>query len=313
VATYEISVAQLARGQENSGLELNRAGASAVDMGANTFNVNINGQDYGLSIEVTEGDTNEDVLQKMAQSINDASIGISAEVTGGSEEGTEKLVISSDSTGAASAFSISDVSGNAVTATNVNNVSTTAQDATYEVDGVDYTSDANTIYLDGGLVTVNLKGEGDSTLKVAPDEKKVENAITDFVSEVNSFIDTLENNSDYIKDEVLSSINSFINNQKTELESFGIIQQEDGKLEIDIDQLALAASQGMAEIKEAFGGFDGLAMQVNSYTSRIATDSPLNYAKEAGGMSTEFSDYLYGVSTDMLQQVLQGSLLNTYM
>ena len=85
-ATYEISVAQLARGQENSGLELNTAGASVVDMGTNTFNVNIDGQDYELSIEVTEGDTNEDVLQKMAQSINDASIGTRAEVSGGREE-----------------------------------------------------------------------------------------------------------------------------------------------------------------------------------------------------------------------------------
>lgn len=311
-ATYNISVTQLAQVQENTGLELNAADSSVVDLGTNTFNVNINGQDYELSIEVVEGDTNEDVLQKMAQVINGAGIGISTEVTDGSEEGTKRLDITSDYTGAASVFTISDVSGNAVTATSADRVSTAGQDAAYEVDGINYTSGSNTISLDEGLVTVNLQGVGESILTVDPGEEKVKNAITDFVSEVNSFVDFLKTNSDYIDDDVLSSVNSFINDHKGELESFGITQGEEEKLEVDTDKLAIATSQNMAEIKETFGGFDGLAVQMNNSASRIAMDSPLNYAKEAENMSMEFTDYLYSASAGMLQNLMQGMLLNTY-
>jgi len=311
-ATYNISVTQLAQAQENTGLELNAADSSVVDPGTNTFNVNINGQDYELSVEVVEGDTNEDVLQKMAQVINGAGIGISTEVTDGSEEGAKRLGITSDDIGAASVFTISDVSGNAVTATGVDSVSTTGQDAAYEVDGINYTSGSNTIHLDEGLVTVNLQGEGESILTVSPGEEKVKNAITDFVSEVNSFVDFLKTNNDYINDEVLSSVNSFINDHKGELESFGITQGEEDKLEVDTDKLAMATSQNMTEIKEAFSGFDGLAVQMNNSASRIAMDSPLNYAKEAENMSMEFTDYLYSASAGMLQNLMQGMLLNTY-
>jgi len=310
--SYNISVTQLAQGQENTGLELNAVDSSVVDMGTNTFNININGQDHELSIEVVEGDTNEDVLQKMAQAINEAGIGISTEVTDGIDEGAKGLIITSDYTGTDSAFTISDISGNAVTATGIDSVSTSAQDAAYQVGGTDYTSGSNTIYLDDGMVTVNLQGVGESSLTVAPDEEKVENAITDLVSKVNSVIDSLENNTDYIEDEVLSSINSFINNHKRELESFGITQGENGRLEIDNDKLATAAGHNMAGIKEAFGGFDGLAVQMNNYASHIATDSPLNYAKESENISMQFADYLYGTSAGMLQNLMQGMLLDAY-
>jgi flagellar hook-associated protein 2 len=312
-ATYNISVAQIAQTQENTGLELNAADSSVADLGTNTFNINISGQDQELSIDVVEGDTNEDVLQKMAQAINNANIGVSAEATVGAQEGTKTIAVISDNTGAASAFTISDVSGNAVVATGADSVSIAAQNATFEVDGINYTSDSNTIYLDEGLVMVNLQGAGESTLTVTPDEEKVKNAVTGLVSEVNSFIDLLQKNSDYINDEVLSSVNSYINDHQGELESFGITRAEDGTLEVDTDKLTTAMNQNMAEIKEAFGGFDGLAVQLNNYASRIVTDTPLNYAKEAENMSIEFADYLYGTSAGMLQNLTQGTLLNSYL
>lgn len=311
-ATYNISVAQLAQAQENTGLELDKLASSVVDIGTNTFNVNINGQDHELSVTIEEGDTNEETLQKIAQSINEANIGINAEVTDGSEEGIRKLTMTSNDTGAENSFTISDISGNTITATGANSVSNAAQDAEYSVDGIGSTSNSNTIYLEEGLVTVNLKGTGESTLKISPDEDKVKNAITDLVSELNSFIDHLGENSDYIKDEVLSSVNSFIKDNKTGLASIGITQDENGRLEIDDEQLSAAVSQNMDNIKDAFSDFDGLAVQTNNYASHVSTDSPLNYAKESENISMEFTDYIYSSSTAMLQQALTGSLLNTF-
>jgi flagellar hook-associated protein 2 len=311
-AAYDISVTQLAQTQENTGLELNGTDSTAVDLGTNTFNISINGQDHELSIEVVEEDTNEAILQKMEQAINDASIGVKAQVTDGTAGGTKELVITSDSTGATGAFAITDVSGNAVMATGADSISTGAQDAAYAVDGTDYTSGSNTVNLDDGMVTVDLSGVGETTLKVGPDENEVENAISGLVSGVNSLIGFLENNSEYIKDDVLSSVNSIIADHKNELKSFGITLGEDGKLEIDPDELTSAVNENPSTVKESFGGFDGLAVEIDNYPSSMTTDSPLNYAKESEGMSKDFKDFVYSSSAGMLQQMLQGMVLDQY-
>lgn len=120
------------------------------------------------------------------------------------------------------------------------------------------------------------------------------------------------NNSDYIEEDVLSSVNSFISDHRMALESFGITRGDDGKLEIDSDALATAVSENLSGVKDAFGGFDGLAVRVHNYASHISTDSPLNYAKEAENISIEFADYLYTASVGMMKQALTGSLLNSY-
>ncbi|MFC1824483.1 flagellar filament capping protein FliD [Thermodesulfobacteriota bacterium] len=310
-ASYEISVSQLAQAQKNTGLELNSADSSVIGLGINTFNINVNGQDHELSIEVVGGDTNEVVLQKIETAINESALGITAEVIDNNTIGTQNLIIESDNTGLANAFTISDVSGNAIAATATNTISTEAQDAVYSVEGVGQTSGTNTIYLDDGRVAISLKGAGEAVLKVAPNENEVNNSISTFVSEINSFIDFNKNNGDYIKEDVLSSVNSFISGHRIELESMGITQDEVGKLEIDSEKLTAAVNQNLSGIKEVFGGFDGLAVEINSYASHVSTDSPLNYAKEAEGMSIEFADYLYSASAGMMNQILTGSLLNT--
>lgn len=309
-ATYNISVAQIAQNQENIGLELNKADAGGVNLGTNTYNINVNGQDYELSIEVMDGDTNEAVLQKMATAVNAAGIGVTAEIVAGSGVETQQLVISSDNTGLAAAFSVSDISGNAIAATGMEIVATEAQDAQYTIDGTDYTSGANTINLDDGMVTANLKGVGETILEVGVDESAVKNAVSALVSEINTFIGFLENNSDYIKDEVLSSVNAYINDHHSELESFGITMGDDGKLVIDHTKLTEAIDQNPAGIKNTFGGFDGLAVQFNNYASSLATDNPLNYAKEADNMDIYFMDQAYSFSAETSKNILEGMLLN---
>jgi flagellar capping protein FliD len=107
-------------------------------------------------------------------------------------------------------------------------------------------------------------------------------------------------------------MNSFITDHKMELESLGITPDEDGALVIDTDKLATAVSDNLSSIKKTFGGLDGLAVQTENHAARIATDSPLNYAKEAERMSMDFADYLYGTSATMLKGIIYGMLLNAF-
>jgi flagellar hook-associated protein 2 len=309
-ATYAIRVDQLAKVQENVGSELIGSEVSVVNEGTNTFNININGQDNEISIEVLAGDTNEVVLQKIETAINDTEIGVIAQITIDNEAGTEQLTLKGNSTGVDNAFSISDITGNAVSVIGLGTATTEAQDAAYNVDGNDFSSGVNNIYLDGGLVEVALKGEGEATLTVAPDEIEVKDALSAFISEINEFIEFLEQNEDYVKEDVLSSVQSFVADHKNELVTFGISEGDDGRLDIDEVQLSEAVSQNLSEVKETFGGLDGLSVQVNNYATRVTTESPLNYAKEAEQLSPDFTDFIYGSSVNMLTEILQGTLLD---
>ena len=311
-AAYAIRVDQLAQVQENIGSELVGSDVSVVNEGTNTFNININGQDNEISIEVLAGDTNEGVLQKIETAINETEIGVNAQITIDDEAGTQQLTLKGNNTGVDNAFSISDITGNAVSMIGLGTATTEAQNAAYTVDGNDFTSWANNIYLDGGLVEVDLKGEGEATLTVAPDANGVKDAISAFISEINDFLDFLEQNKDYIKADVLSSIQSFVADHKNELETLGISEGDDGRIDIDEIQLSETVSQNLSEVKEIFGGLDGLSVQVNNYTSRVTTESPLNYAKEAEQLSPDFTDYIYGSSVNMLTQILQGTLLDDF-
>jgi flagellar hook-associated protein 2 len=246
----------------------------------------------------------------MATAVNEAGLGVTAKVVAGSGTETQQLVISSDNTGLAAAFSVSDISGNAIAATAVEIVATEAQDAQYTVDGTDYTSGSNTISLDDGMVTVNLKGVGESTLEIAPDANTVKNTISVLVSEINALVGFLESNSDYIKDEVLSSVNAYIDDHHSKLESFGITLGDDGKLGIDNTKLTEAIDQNPAGIKETFAGFDGLAVQFYNYASRITTDNPFNYAKEAADRDLYSMGQTYSLSAATSKNLLEGTLLN---
>ena len=311
-AAYSIDVASLAQAQKNIGSELIATDASTVAAGTHSFDIGIDGVIHQVSIDVAEGDTNEVVLQKMADAINALEIGVSATVEAGTTEGTDRLAIEANATGAANAFTISDVTGNAVATAGAGTVSLAAQDASYTVDGSSQTSSSNTILLDNGMVTATLKGTGSADLTVAPDKTKVQSAVSDLISGINGFIDTLNKNSTYIKDDVPYTIKTYIKEHVLALETIGITQGADGKLMVDSVKLAAAASQNMTGIESAFAGLDGLAVQMKNYASRITADTPLNYAKEAGIVNTDFAGYLSGVSTAMYEQILLGSLYNTY-
>lgn len=308
--TYEISVSRIAQAQENRSAELNSINESVVDLGLNTFDININGQNHELNIEVEDGDTNEDVLNKISTAINEADLGVTAKIF--NNDGMLNLSLGADDTGMAASFSVSDVSGNAIAATALDTISTEAMDAVYSVDGEGRSSVTNTVYLDDGAVTVSLQGAGDATLAIVPDEAGVHDAVTSLVSRINSLINFYNENSDYIKEDVLSSLKNILADHKTDLGSIGVTIGDGFTLQVDVDDLTSTLNQDPLAVKDIFTGFNGLAVEINSFTSRVSSDSPLNYAKEADSFSEDFTDFIYDSSASRLKQLLAGSLLNMH-
>ncbi len=310
-AAYEISVLQTAQGQENVSTLLIGSEASVAGTGTNTFNISTEGLSYDLSIDVSFGDTNEDVLNKIANAVNEAGIGITADISAG-DDGTVSLSLSADNTGADASFTVSDISGNAVSAAGLDVISSEAQNAVYSIDGVEQTSGSNTVYIDNGAVEISLNGTGDATLEVGTGITDFYDAVTSLIAGVNSFIDFFNSSSDYLTDDIAASLNNIIDDKSSELKSIGITADDSGKLQVDEEQLLSSIENDSAGVKDIFASFDGFAVQVNSLVSNIATDSPLNYAKESDSLSQEYTDLIYDSSATQLKQLLSGSMLDMF-
>ncbi|MBN2418162.1 MAG: hypothetical protein JXL81_02160 [Deltaproteobacteria bacterium] len=309
-AVYNISVSQLAQAQKNISEALTASDESVVDGGVNVFSFTIDEQDYELTITVAADATNGDVLYEISRVINQKVPGVAAEIT--ENGGALNLTLTSDSTGAKAAFTVSDISGNAVAATGLDNVLLEARDAVCTVDGENLTSTANSLYLDNGAVRVSLYGTGDVTLEVRRDETAVYNAVTSLVSGINSFVEFYNENSNYLREDLLASLNNIIADQERNLESIGISVTNEGILQIDESSLVYAINQGPSAVEDIFASFDGLAKGISSFTSKAASESPLSYAREADSLSTRLTDFIYNSSAMQLKQLLAGTLLSVY-
>jgi len=146
----------------------------------------------GSSFSITI-DSTSDSLEGIRDAINNASdnFGVTATLVNGTSG--SQLVLSANSTGTDNAIALSDTSGN-VAATLAMTDYQTAQNAIFSVDGIQVTSQSNTVTnaIDG--VTLNLKsvGTGATTLTVAKDIESIKQSVQGFVDAYNSLHETMK-------------------------------------------------------------------------------------------------------------------------
>ena len=153
---YQIKVDQIATAQVNTGGAVDKNQISSIQAGTNTITIAAAGKSKDISFSVTAGDSNEAVLNKMAKAINDSQAGVKAVVVKNSSNNNIKLQLTLDKTGTNNIFSITDKTGNAVASTGIDNISSKAVDAKYEINNVSYTSNSN----DGNLYSKEFNNGG---------------------------------------------------------------------------------------------------------------------------------------------------------
>ncbi|OHZ04296.1 flagellar filament capping protein FliD [Salinicola sp. MIT1003] len=286
---YQVSVSQLAQSQsvvsKGYGLEdsLEMSGTLTFSVGKDTFNV-----------EVADGDT----LADLRDAINAKKGGVSATII---NDGTaSRLVLSSGETGTDSVMSVksavaddaldqafgfttttsADENGNLkssiVGASMTQSVA--AQDAKLQVNGIDITSQSNTVEDALQGVTFNLTSTTESaeTLSVSKDTASMTKAVKAFVDAYNSFQSTADNLTSYDSESDtagtllgnstmrsiesrLRSVLSYSDSDGTfsMLSDLGIERQLDGTLKIDDDKLSDAITNDTDGVSQFFSGADG--------------------------------------------------------
>ncbi|MEW6191799.1 MAG: flagellar filament capping protein FliD [Bacillota bacterium] len=276
IASHKITVTQLATAQQNLGAALTSTGASVVTPGTNTFTLTVGGTTYNFSVDILSTDTNQTALEKIANATNAANAGVTAAVVTDTAAGTSRIGLTADRTGTNSAFSLADVTGNAVTATSANTVNVAAANAQYTVNGVSYTSQSNTVLLDQEHLTVNLlkTSTAEVTLTVGPDIQAITGAVNNLVNAYSTLASFISQNATLLSPRLGQALNQAYTIKKPDLAALGITAGPDGTLTVDQTKLTAAIQNNLGLVQSAFGGANGFAVNLKFLGQKI-TQSPL--------------------------------------
>ncbi|WP_219641438.1 flagellar filament capping protein FliD [Cohnella sp. CFH 77786] len=271
--SYRVRVDQAAASQVNSGSFLAKSALTSVRSGTNAFTITSGGITTSVSAFIYGNDTNEQALTKLRDAVNEAKSGVTASIVTDAKTGGKKLELASSQTGAKNAFSIADVTGNAVAATGIGNVKTMAADAIYSVDGgTAVTSSSNVIDLEEGKATATLlkPTSDDAEIQVKPDEAGVLKQVKQLISDYNETLGRVREAGSYLNDSVKRSLENAANGYG----SVGIAKQADGTLKLDETKFKASLSAQFENTRRAVSGPDGLAVNLSKAADRLENMPP---------------------------------------
>ncbi|WP_026508106.1 flagellar filament capping protein FliD [Butyrivibrio sp. MC2013] len=147
-----------------------------------------------LSVTVGENETLESLAKKLAEAKTDSGVGVNASY----DSAQGRFYISAEATGVKNAFEVdSSVNSEALEALGLIGLDSedqyqAAADSTIVMDGVTYTSDSNTMEING--LTITIGGETDSpfTLTTENDTSGIYDMVKGFLKEYNELIKSLD-------------------------------------------------------------------------------------------------------------------------
>jgi flagellar hook-associated protein 2 len=173
---FTLDVKQLATAQSNVGVDVTLADTTQLSVGRNYFDLTMDKETVSLIVKVSEGDSNETVLNKIATAINNADVGVNAVVEADETTGMGHLELTSKWTGAPiddeeRVFYLTNQSAeDLVSLYGLNQVAVAGQDAVFNFNGAeeDTTYMYNSALIDD-TVSLTFKQVTDGPISVAFD------------------------------------------------------------------------------------------------------------------------------------------------
>ena len=287
--SLEIGVEQLAQSQINTGNYL-RKEAMAMPSGTYSFDISINNTAYEFQFNINPGDTNFDLQNKLSRLINNANVGIKAEVK---EYDNSHAALSLESTatvidlGHATIFDITDDNtskhSGIVDYLGLNEVSRHPQNAVFSLNGDKRVSYTNHFTVEGKY-ELNLQGlpatQGETvTIGLKPDTESLTENIHRFIGGYNDFIKAAQEyrNSQPKSSQLIREMSRISGLYNNELGSLGISLDESGIIQVDDSVLKAGIDENGA--KESLNGIKRFANAVLNKTNAISLN-PMDYVNK---------------------------------
>ncbi len=257
--SYELNVSELAARQMSQSESFISADPSVFGEGENTLSIAAGEMSYDVSFEVIEGDTNLDALNNLAASVNSSDAPVTAKVI--SESGAASIRLSSLGTGAKGAFElVSNQGKDAAEKLEMREIQT-ARNASFRINGEEYTSSGNEVELMGGsLGTITLSGPGEAIISQGVDASEIVSSAAAFSKAYNEAISFIARNSTIPNNAtralgMLNGMGGLSDSTKARLAAMGIfINEDDGSIHMDHMKLLNAIQEGPDTVKETLAG-----------------------------------------------------------
>jgi flagellar hook-associated protein 2 len=284
----------------NAGTELE----GAVGAGTHTFDITVNGVTAAISVAVEAGDSNETILQKVADAVNNtAEAGVRASIIKDTAT-SERLIFTSEETGADFEMNLSDTSGSLLSSLGLNDSTASsgtsggylydsdALNAIAIIDGIEVQSNTNTLENVLSGLTIDLKkaqtvGDTPITINVENDVEGIKEKLQKFVDVYNSVIDYIKSNTavntatyersafsgDYsvnnfrfqMRQIIAAPVTGLPLGEPTIMSAFGFDVDRTGKLSIkDSKKLDDAIKNNIGQLDQIFSSTDGYASRMQT-------------------------------------------------
>lgn len=317
-SSIELTIESLAKPQSNNGYYLPSEDLGVVPA-SYSFDVTTPSSSYELQLSVSETDTNFTIQSRLARLINNAAIGLSANVTQDGD-GKSSLSISSLSTGNEDTppFIISDEdtsqSRGLIDFLGIKDISTNASWAKYTINGESKTSPDNDIIADNKyqikLKKVTAPDDPPITIGTMADYDSLKENILGLAESYNQFIRTA---SEFLDKQPRTSV--LIENMKRMNNSYaatmnrlGITRNEDATL--DIDENALSGALSGTATAEDISSLRDFTKSASKKISDIQLN-PMNYVdKRLVAYKNPHHEYF---ANPYITSAYSGMLFNSYM
>ncbi len=209
--TYNVTVNNLATYHKIASTQEPQTGNQVitnVGAGLRTVRFTIDGTDYDIDVTLAAGEDNETILQNFADAINASGAPMSAVVV--NETGTStRLVVTADDSGTAGEITnVEDLAGNLATFIQLStggpgwtpaNELVAAEDADFDVDGLNFTRSTNNVNDAISGVSLNLLQDGGatSTVTVGSDTESITASIQSFIDAYNEAMTAIDSETAY--------------------------------------------------------------------------------------------------------------------
>lgn len=243
--SFDVEINELASPQINKGSYL-YSNSRNLSSDTYSFNVNISNTNYEFQFIVKDNETNADILKKVSNMLNRADIGIYSSVESNDMGDKQRLALTSTATGSTyfsdTIFKISDDntsnSSGSVKYLGIDQIIQKPTDSKFTINDLPRTSSSNTFTVNKTYeFSLHLITQPGENVKVCftNDKNSTFNKITDFVTSYNDMIHLANDTSSSFKksSKLLADIGSIAQCYKDELDSMGLIVQDDSSIHID--------------------------------------------------------------------------------
>ncbi len=289
VPAIEIEVRNLASPQVNTG---NFLPSDSMDLGTGSysFDISINDLNYEFQFNVKEGDTNQDLQNRLSRLITNSNIGLAA-TTIEDTNGNSALRLQSNATGLQNGknilFTVTDdrtsKTAGAVNYLGINDITRPSANSAFLLNGQEKSTSSNNFTIEKTYeVTLNglSSAEGETTtIGLKNDTESLTENINYLVRGYNDFIRTASEHltSRSKNGALLSEMSRISSYYRNGLDSLGLSWDEEGYINVDTKQLENAADSDDA--KELFSSVRDFANSLFRKSNEVSLN-PMQYVNK---------------------------------